>query len=117
MAVPTSTPSPSLQCRMPPPIIRPATPSTLPFGLHCHRRLLHRLARLHHLLPLLEHSEEAGVGLDACLTELYEGVGLVVGLAVLTDGVGDDDGGGAGDALGGWIHELVVSDLSKLERI
>jgi hypothetical protein len=101
MAVPTATPSPSLQSRMHPPIIRPVTPSTLPFGLHRHHRLLHRLARPRHLFPLLEHSDEAGVGPDTCPTELYEGVGLIVGLAVLTDEVGDDDGGGAGYTLGG----------------
>jgi hypothetical protein len=100
MAVPTATPSPSLQCRMLPPIIRPVTPSTLPFGLHRHLRLLHRLSRPHHLPPIFEHSDEARTGLDACPTELYEGVGLVVGLAVFADEVGDDDGGGAECTLG-----------------
>jgi hypothetical protein len=90
---------------MSPPIIRPVASSSSTILSHLHRRLLRRLPGPHHLLPLLQHRHEAGVGLDACPTGLDEGVGLFVGLAVFADEVGDDDGGGAGNALEGkrWI--------------
>jgi hypothetical protein len=90
---------------MPPPIIRPVAPSTLPSRLHRHRRLLGRLPGPHHLLPLLQHRHKARVRFDACPAGLDEGVGLFVGLAVLADEVGDDDGGGPGNALEGkgWV--------------
>jgi hypothetical protein len=51
------------------------------------------------LLPLLETGDEARVGLDAGALGLDVGEGLVEGHAVVADEVGDDDGGGAGDAL------------------
>jgi hypothetical protein len=87
---------------MSPPIIRPVASSTTILS-HLHRRLLRRLPGPHHLLPLLQHGDEARVGLDAGPAGLDEGVGLFVGLAVLADEVGDDDGGGARDALEGKV--------------
>lgn len=51
------------------------------------------------LLPVTEAGDESGVGLDAGALFADVGVGLVIGHAVLGYQVGDDDGGGAGDAL------------------
>jgi hypothetical protein len=86
-----------------PPIVRPVASSALSSPIlsqHRHRLLLRRLPGPHHLLPLRQHRHEARVGLDAGPEGLYEGTGLFVGLAVLADEEGDDDGTGAGYALG-----------------